>query len=63
MVVGNVAVRSAVQRNNVTTAGRQDGPVLMFAHGFGSDQGVWARFVTSTTPASASSRRCRDTCG
>lgn len=37
--------RCAVQRNHVRTTGRADGPVVMLAHGFGSDQGVWGRFV------------------
>jgi sigma-B regulation protein RsbQ len=31
-------------RNNVTVGGRADGPVMMFAHGFGCDQNMW-RFV------------------
>ncbi|MCW2622613.1 MAG: alpha/beta hydrolase fold protein [Frankiales bacterium] len=29
-------------RNNVTVTGRQDGPTMVFAHGFGCDQGVWS---------------------
>ncbi len=32
-------------RNNVTVAGRADGPPMLFAHGFGCDQHMW-RFVT-----------------
>jgi sigma-B regulation protein RsbQ len=28
-------------RNNVTVSGRPDGPPLVFAHGFGCDQGMW----------------------
>ncbi|MBB5896026.1 alpha/beta fold hydrolase [Kutzneria kofuensis] len=32
-------------RNHVTVAGRHEGPVLMFAHGFGCDQNMW-RLVT-----------------
>jgi sigma-B regulation protein RsbQ len=32
-------------RNHVTTMGRADGPVLMFAHGFGCDQNMWRRIV------------------
>ena len=28
-------------RNNVRVLGRADGPVLLFAHGFGCDQGMW----------------------
>lgn len=31
-------------RNNVTVAGRPDGPPMVLAHGFGCDQGMW-RFV------------------
>ena len=31
-------------RNNVTLAGRADGPPMIFAHGFGCDQGMW-RYV------------------
>lgn len=31
-------------RNNVRTGGRASGPVIVFAHGFGCDQGLW-RFV------------------
>ena len=40
-------------RNNVSVTGRPDGPPMVFAHGFGCDQGMW-RFVT---PAFADSRR------
>jgi sigma-B regulation protein RsbQ len=29
------------ERLNVTTYGRPDGPALLFAHGFGCDQGMW----------------------
>jgi sigma-B regulation protein RsbQ len=29
------------RRNNVTVAGRNDGPVVMLAHGFGCDQNMW----------------------
>jgi len=32
------------ERHNVTFAGRDDGPVLLLAHGFGCDQNMW-RFV------------------
>ncbi len=28
-------------RNNVTVTGRDDGPVVMLAHGFGCDQNMW----------------------
>src|SRR6476661_2262426 len=38
-----VSVRTVdvVQRNNVTFTGPSGGAVLMFAHGFGCDQGMW----------------------
>ncbi|TDC80789.1 alpha/beta hydrolase [Micromonospora sp. KC606] len=36
---------SAVIRNNVTVTGRDTGPALVFAHGFGCDQHMW-RLVT-----------------
>ncbi|WP_461169547.1 alpha/beta fold hydrolase [Arthrobacter sp. Z1-15] len=32
-------------RNNVQVLGNPDGPVMMFAHGFGCDQGMWQRLV------------------
>ena len=28
-------------RHNVVVSGRPDGPVLLFAHGFGCDQHMW----------------------
>jgi sigma-B regulation protein RsbQ len=34
----------AADRHNVNISGRSDGPVLMFAHGFGCDQNMW-RYV------------------
>ncbi|MTE19614.1 alpha/beta fold hydrolase [Streptomyces sp. TRM43335] len=34
-------------RNNITVTGREDGPVLLLAHGFGCDQNLW-RLVTPT---------------
>jgi sigma-B regulation protein RsbQ len=37
--------RDVLARNNVTVRGRPDGPVMVFAHGFGCDQNMW-RFVT-----------------
>ena len=40
-------------RNNVTVAGRPDGQPMVFAHGFGCDQGMW-RFVA---PAFAEDHR------
>ncbi|WP_446215640.1 alpha/beta fold hydrolase [Micromonospora sp. IBHARD004] len=33
-------------RNNVVLAGREDGPTVVLAHGFGCDQQMW-RYVTS----------------
>ncbi len=30
-----------LRRNNVTVTGRPDGPPMVFAHGFGCDQGMW----------------------
>jgi sigma-B regulation protein RsbQ len=30
-----------IRRNNVTVTGRDDGPVVMLAHGFGCDQNMW----------------------
>ncbi|WP_410538061.1 alpha/beta fold hydrolase [Streptomyces sp. KL2] len=30
-----------VRRNNVTVTGREDGPVVVLAHGFGCDQNMW----------------------
>src|SRR5215204_6501258 len=33
-----------VRRNNVKVTGRDDGPPMLFAHGFGCDQHMW-RFV------------------
>ena len=35
----------AGRRNNVTVTGKQDGPVVMLAHGFGCDQNMW-RLIT-----------------
>jgi sigma-B regulation protein RsbQ len=32
---------NAIARNNVTVSGRPDGRPLVFAHGFGCDQGMW----------------------
>lgn len=33
-------------RNNVSVLGREDGPAIMFAHGFGCDQSMW-RYVSA----------------
>jgi len=32
---------SVLTRNNVTLAGREGGPAMVFAHGFGCDQSMW----------------------
>lgn len=49
MVLSDRAVTSSsagvARRNNVTMLGNPSGPVLMFAHGFGCDQGMWSRVV------------------
>jgi len=37
-------------RNNVTVSGPPDGPPLVFAHGFGCDQGMWRHVVPAFTP-------------
>ncbi|UEL27743.1 alpha/beta fold hydrolase [Pseudarthrobacter sp. L1SW] len=39
------AVSSVIRRNNVTVSGRADGPVMLFAHGFGCDQDMWRRLL------------------
>ncbi|TQJ67624.1 sigma-B regulation protein RsbQ [Arthrobacter sp. SLBN-100] len=46
-MVGTVtsAVSPVVRRNNVTESGRADGPVMMFAHGYGCDQDMWRRLL------------------
>ena len=33
------------RRNNVTELGYEDGPVVVFAHGFGTDQGMWSKIM------------------
>ena len=43
---------SVIQRNNVQVVGDQ-GPVLLYAHGFGCSQNMWSRI----TPAFADSHR------
>jgi sigma-B regulation protein RsbQ len=42
-----------IGRNNVTVSGRPDGPPMVFAHGFGCDQGMWRHVA----PAFADSHR------
>ena len=39
------AVSSVVRRNNIHVLGRADGPVMLFAHGFGCDQDMWRRLL------------------
>lgn len=36
---------SILSRNNVSVSGREGGPVMVFAHGFGCDQSMW-RYLT-----------------
>jgi sigma-B regulation protein RsbQ len=36
-------------RNHVTVTGRNDGPVMLFAHGFGCDQNMWRRILPAFT--------------
>ena len=49
-----MTIRDTIIRcNNLAFAGRTDGPVMLFAHGFGCDQNMW-RFVA---PAFASTHR------
>ncbi len=40
---------SMVERHNVTVLGATDGQVLMFAHGFGTDQKMWDRILPFLT--------------
>ncbi|HEY9313778.1 alpha/beta hydrolase [Williamsia sp.] len=37
-------------KNNVTVVGREDGPTIMLAHGFGCDQSLWRRVTTQLIP-------------
>lgn len=39
------AVPDVIRRNNVTESGRTDGPVMLFAHGYGCDQEMWRRLL------------------
>lgn len=41
---------SVAARNHVTVLGNPDGPVVLFAHGFGCDQGMWNRVLPRFTP-------------
>jgi sigma-B regulation protein RsbQ len=38
-------VSAVLRRNNVTVSGRVDGPVMVFAHGYGCDQDMWRRLL------------------
>ena len=38
-------VSSVIRRNNVTVTGNAEGPVMLFAHGFGCDQDMWRRLL------------------
>ncbi|KAE8765794.1 alpha/beta fold hydrolase [Georgenia thermotolerans] len=42
---------NALARHNVRSSGRADGPTMLFAHGFGCDQGMW-RYVAPEFEAS-----------
>ncbi|MGW9493789.1 alpha/beta fold hydrolase [Streptomyces prasinus] len=42
---GKSAGTDVRRRNNVTVTGREDGPVLLLAHGFGCDQNLWRLMV------------------
>ncbi|ACL40819.1 alpha/beta hydrolase fold protein [Pseudarthrobacter chlorophenolicus A6] len=44
-MLGELTAETVASRNNVTTLGRADGPVMLFAHGFGCDQDMWRRLV------------------
>ncbi|MFB2585356.1 alpha/beta fold hydrolase [Herbiconiux liukaitaii] len=41
----SLAPAQVLARNNVTVLGRDDAPVVVFAHGFGCDQGMYRRVV------------------
>lgn len=44
-MVEAITAESVTSRNNVTVLGRADGPVMLFAHGYGCDQDMWRRLV------------------
>ena len=44
-MLGELTAETVANRNNVTVLGRADGPVMMFAHGYGCDQDMWRRLV------------------
>lgn len=43
--VGALGALPVGRRNHVTVGGRTGGPTLLFAHGFGCDQGMWDRVL------------------
>jgi sigma-B regulation protein RsbQ len=43
------AAGTVAERFNVSSTGRPDGPVLLFAHGFGCDQGMWRGVLPHVT--------------
>jgi sigma-B regulation protein RsbQ len=45
MGLGRQLVSGAIARNNVTVLGPANAPVLVFAHGFGTDQTMWGRVL------------------
>lgn len=45
MIEATAAVSRIARRNNVAISGRPDGPVIMFAHGFGCDQNMWRNLL------------------
>jgi sigma-B regulation protein RsbQ len=42
---GALTAETVANRNNVTMLGRADGPVMLFAHGYGCDEDMWRRLV------------------
>ncbi len=44
-MLGELTAETVANRNNVTVLGRADGPVMLFAHGYGCDQDMWRRLV------------------
>jgi sigma-B regulation protein RsbQ len=45
MPVPSLSTYEIIARNNVSVLGPVDGPVLVFAHGFGCDQGMYQRIL------------------
>ena len=45
-----MALVDVLARNHVTVTGRADGPPMVFAHGFGCDQGMWRLVAPSFEP-------------